>query len=123
MNDKGYNGWTNYETWLANLWIDNDWRMSESFAMQAGDLLGSYEEDEAAERLSGRIEEFFDELRPDIHHGFFADVINASMREVNWREIAWHYVVTWQNEESLEEEEEVSDESRSYGPHYQGGQA
>ena len=24
MEDKKYNGWTNYETWLVNLWIDND---------------------------------------------------------------------------------------------------
>lgn len=23
-NDKTYNGWTNYETWLVNLWIQND---------------------------------------------------------------------------------------------------
>jgi hypothetical protein len=24
MNEKTYNGWTNYETWLVKLWIDND---------------------------------------------------------------------------------------------------
>lgn len=24
MEDKRYNGWVNYETWLVNLWIDND---------------------------------------------------------------------------------------------------
>lgn len=21
---KGYNGWTNYETWCVSLWLDND---------------------------------------------------------------------------------------------------
>lgn len=102
MNDRTYNGWTNYETWLANLWIDNDWRMSESFALQAGDLLGSYEEDEATERLSGRIEEFFDQTRPDIENGFFSDIINASLREVNWREIARHYVIEWADKDEEE---------------------
>lgn len=24
MNHNEYNGWTNYETWAVNLWIDND---------------------------------------------------------------------------------------------------
>ena len=24
MEEKRYNGWTNYETWAVNLWIDND---------------------------------------------------------------------------------------------------
>jgi hypothetical protein len=24
MVDKGYNGWSNYETWNVKLWIDND---------------------------------------------------------------------------------------------------
>jgi hypothetical protein len=24
MSDQEYNGWTNYETWLVNLWMDND---------------------------------------------------------------------------------------------------
>ena len=23
-DEKGYNGWTNYETWCVNLWLDND---------------------------------------------------------------------------------------------------
>jgi hypothetical protein len=25
MEDKKYNGWNNYETWLTALWIDNDY--------------------------------------------------------------------------------------------------
>ena len=24
MNDKTYNGWTNWETWNVNLWIENE---------------------------------------------------------------------------------------------------
>ena len=91
MEKREYNGWTNWETWNANLWIENDWRLGESYALQAGDLLGSYDEDEAIERLSGRIESDFDELMPEVS-GFFADMLNGAMREVNWREIAGHYV-------------------------------
>ena len=24
MDEKKYSGWTNYETWLVKLWLDND---------------------------------------------------------------------------------------------------
>lgn len=91
MSDKTYNGWTNWETWNANLWIDNDWRLSESYAMQAGDLLGSYDADEATYRLAKIIEADFDEFMPEVD-GFFADVLNMAMREVDWYSIARHYV-------------------------------
>jgi hypothetical protein len=96
--EKTYNGWTNYETWLASLWIDNDWRMSESFALQSGDLLGSYERDEAIERLAARIDEFLESTRPETSAGFFDDLINTGLREVNTREIARHYVESWPDE-------------------------
>ena len=99
-----YNGWTNWETWNANLWIDNDWRMSESFSLQAGDLLGSYEKDEAIERLSGRIEEFFRAQMPEIS-GFFDDIVSMAMRDVNWREIAQSIIDDWMEEYNNEESE------------------
>ena len=99
-----YNGWSNWETWNANLWIDNDWRMSESFSLQAGDLLGSYEKDEAIERLSGRIEEFFRAQMPETS-GFFDDIVSMVMRDVNWREIAQSIIDDWMEEYNNEESE------------------
>jgi len=90
--DAKYNGWTNYETWNANLWIQNDWRMSESLHLQAGDLLSSYEQDDAIRILADRIKELFDELMPELEASFFSDVMAASLRVVNFREIAGHYI-------------------------------
>ena len=60
-------------------------------------MLGSYESDEAIERLSGRIEEYFRQQMPETN-GFFDDVIGMAMREVNWREIAKHYVQEFEME-------------------------
>lgn len=105
MEKQTYNGWTNWETWNANLWIDNDWRMSESYAMQAGDLIGSYDQDEATERLAEIIESDFEEFMPEAE-GFFADAISMAMREVNWQEIACHYV-----QEAVNENEEENAEA------------
>jgi hypothetical protein len=91
MNDNKYNGWTNYETWNANLWID--WHMSERIAMLTADLFGSYEDlDEITNFVAHEIKSMFIDLMPDIESGFFADVMNASFREVNFHEIARHYV-------------------------------
>lgn len=93
MNDKKYNGWTNYETWNANLWIDNDWRLSEHLTMITMDLFSSYEdEDTVRQLLAERINDMFLEMMPDLEPSFFSDVMTASFREVNFNEIAQHYV-------------------------------
>lgn len=96
-----YNGWTNYETWLVNLWIDNSgdqdyWNDSsrDLFEYSKGDSTFTKEENAIAD-LADLMREYYDELAgqwmPD-QSSMFADMINASMREVNWREIAEHYI-------------------------------
>ena len=105
MQDTKYNGWSNYETWNANLWIDNDWQLSEQCAIIACDLFGSYEDhDKMAYILGERIRDIFEENQPELPASFYSDVMNASMRVVNWTEIAAHYI---ENEAMQRESEEA----------------
>ena len=105
MENTKYNGWTNYETWNASLWIDNDWRLSERCAMIAADLTGSYEDaDKMAYLLGERIKDMFLEDAPDLEASFYSDVLNASMRVVNWYEIAKNYVDAEIAQQELESE-------------------
>ena len=88
-----YNGWSNYETWNANLWIDNDWGLSERIALITCDFFSSFEDlDKITGLVAERINDLFLDFMPDIEPGFFSDVMNASFREVNFWEIARHYV-------------------------------
>jgi hypothetical protein len=88
-----YYGWSNYETWNANLWIDNDWRLSETIALHTSDLFGSYDDpDDITCHVADYIKNLFLDVAPDIESGFYADIINSAIRTVNWHEIAKHYV-------------------------------
>ena len=83
-----YNGWTNRETWLVMLWIDNSDR--DYFDDMARNVLDDTERDSANYPLSRMLEEHFENEAADMlpSAGLFSDMLNASLSSVNWAEIA-----------------------------------
>ena len=97
MNYKEYNGWTNYETWVVNLWMDNEEGTYDYWREVAQEIHNDLEEptngltkmDEAIYLLSDRLKDYHEENRPELP-GVYGDLIGAALSEVNWEEIAKH---------------------------------
>jgi hypothetical protein len=103
--DKTYNGWTNYETWNVALWIGNEQHSEETTRGMAKDaytkaVADSYQsrEERAVGILAVGIKEAVEVNMPDMGASMFTDLLNAALSEVNWHEIAQHYI----DEESQE---------------------
>ena len=92
------NGWTNYETWVVNLWIDNDGYADDCrrMAMECvRDTASKSFPDGAAIRcLADRIKEQHEEHMSLVCKvpGVFSDLLNGALSSVNWAEIARHYI-------------------------------
>ena len=103
MSDTRYNGWTNYETWLANLWIDNEQGSQEYFRERAqeslNDAADNADEDDsdgsiraaAAESLKGELEQWLEEQLPE-PVGLVHDLLSSAVQAIDWQEIAEHMV-------------------------------
>lgn len=72
MNE--YNGWTNYPTWVVNLWLTND----------EGDAatLAKYVDADDPEGLKELVEECAPELQ-----GMYSDLFTWALGMVDWHEI------------------------------------
>lgn len=89
MTKNNYNGWSNYETWNLSLWIDNDRNWYREVNDKASALVCDVlTKDEQIENLRKFIMDLVDEDAPTMDPSFFTDVMNASIREVNFREIS-----------------------------------
>jgi hypothetical protein len=76
----GYNGWSNYETWLVALWLNSE-QASYNYleALKAGPW--------SAYRKAERLEELTRELYEFEPTGLVADLVNSAFARVNWVEI------------------------------------
>lgn len=100
--EQGYNGWTNKETWLANLWIDEGYaggtqavqERAEDLVRDEIDRLSFDPRGDAASALADEIKEL---VEGDISEricstsGLEHDLLAGAISQINWREIAEHY--------------------------------
>lgn len=102
MTDRKYNGWTNYETWVVSLWMDND-EYSQNHWIRTARYVYEHDAKEQpyftkmedavyilADRLKTDHEEAKDEIleRLELASSLWADLLGAALSETNWREIA-----------------------------------
>ena len=94
-----YNGWSNRETWAANLWISNEYALCKDFEIFWSEL--HQEDDEMLETNIEMIREFADYIEETITELLSFENINrstysmltdiGSLYRVDWWEIAKTY--------------------------------
>lgn len=102
--EKGYNGWSNYETWVVKLWIDNEQPHYETVTDQVQAIwAGAGERDEDSSPTLSREQraryDLADWLKGWVHEAFelpteglAADLVGATLSEVNWDEMAQSFL-------------------------------
>jgi len=106
METKSYNGWSNYETWNCNLWLDNDG--SVEYLIDRATELRADDPDSAVYDLAKEIEAMIDDANPiGDQSSMFSDLLSAALREIDCYEIAEHIISDLDPIEEEEEEEEV----------------
>jgi len=108
MNTQKYCGWSNYETWLCNMWF-NDFDFTNMMEMfdkcedncDVLEIIENY--------IKEHVEEYVEySLSPGDQYGFIHDMLNAAISEIDWRDIAEHYV-----DDVVDELELIRDDAKS----------
>ena len=97
MNNEKYNGWTNYETWVINIWVDND----EEIYLTMNDIINSYDWTGKTYELSKVLQEWYDKKveKLGLENGVMHDLLTGALSAVNWYELADHYITDYKDEE------------------------
>ncbi len=97
MNTSTYNGWTNHETWLVDLWVDNEQSLQEYLietAQQIVDSSASTEHLTSKERALIDMSYFLEEWLTGLievrtpEPGLLNDLLHSSIKSVNLTEVA-----------------------------------
>ena len=120
MNRNEYNGWTNFETWLANIWITNDEGTTQFIQEQLDDLveiavLQDRDDSEIVEVVAEMLERVLEEIvfSDGVPAASLAnDLLNSAINEINARELA-HAFIEWGTvEEKRAEQAELEEASQ-----------
>ena len=95
MKNTGYNGYTNYPTWLVALHINSN-QLMQGYVFEIWEMGNQDDCDWGLYDYGQALKEWFDELNdavseriPNSH--LINDLMNATLSEVNWRELAEHF--------------------------------
>jgi hypothetical protein len=103
-HEKSYQGWTNYETWTVSLWLDNEeasyryWREAAATCRhEVGDSTGVCDgtwtvQEAAALMLADMLKREIGTASPLQQPGMYSDLLSAALSEVNWQEVAEHWL-------------------------------
>ena len=75
-----YNGWTNRETWVVNLWLTN----GECYYHELRSIVKNFDSNEQAEELKQYVHWIIDVDDSSMT----SDLLSTSLGRVNWYEIA-----------------------------------
>lgn len=106
-DERGYNGWKNYETWSVGLVIDNDQRTYSDRRFVVADAIGHarqseywtadqarlYAVEDAIKDWIERAAEVTMQVNEDEPMSFlWSQLVSAALSEVDWRELAEHWI-------------------------------
>lgn len=120
---RRYNGWVNYETWNVALWLGNEqgsdsyWREAAQEAWDDSAELSAVarmtgnepftREEKATMRLADRLKDEMEEANPLASDAsMWSDLLSAALCEVNWRDIAEHYIADVDKTEEADDDGE-----------------
>ena len=86
MCDK-YNGWSNYQTWVFNLWFDD-------FFTEEAELIYKDSDDanEATHTLAGTMKMTVEEFNPADNASVYSDLMGHAIGMIDFYEVAEHYI-------------------------------
>lgn len=99
-DSRRHNGWSNFETWCVNLWLENNeaacfhWREQARRCLEeAPDSRLVWDEnfrieDAATSMLAERLQDVIVDKMPPRPSDVYSDLLTAALGQVNWEELA-----------------------------------